>query len=138
MEKIYSKIEPNKLLHIIFRKEDFKSGRTNLIDEMEFIQCSALNLVIGTTFKPHKHIERNITFSNHIAQESWCIIQGSVKCIFYDLNDEILETPILNAGDTSFTLRGGHTYEILEDDTLVMEYKVGPYFGQQLDKIFIQ
>ena len=32
---------------------------------------------------------------------------------------------------------GGHTYEILESDTLVYEYKTGPYEGQKLDKEFI-
>ena len=48
----------------------------------------------------------------------------------------LLETHILNAGDSSFTLEGGHTYEILEDDTLVYEYKTGPYEGQEKDKVF--
>jgi len=43
----------------------------------------------------------------------------------------------LRPGDASFTLYGGHTYEILEDDTIVYEYKTGPYEGQKLDKTFI-
>ena len=43
----------------------------------------------------------------------------------------------VNPGDASFTLEGGHTYEILEDDTLVYEYKTGPYEGQKLDKTFL-
>ena len=33
---------------------------------------------------------------------------------------------------------GGHTYEILEEDTIVYEYKTGPYEGQSLDKTFLQ
>ena len=73
-----------------------------------------------------------------IAQESWVVIKGKVKCIFYDINHEILCTPILEAGDCSITLEGGHTYEILEDDTVVYEYKTGPYEGQELDKTFIK
>ena len=35
------------------------------------------------------------------------------------------------------TFQGGHTYEILEDDTIVYEYKTGPYKGQENDKVFI-
>jgi hypothetical protein len=62
--------------------------------------------------------------------------KGSVKCIFYDI-DDIIATPILKAGDASFTLYGGHTYQILEDDTIVYEYKTGPYEGQKLDKVFL-
>jgi hypothetical protein len=35
------------------------------------------------------------------------------------------------------TFRGGHNYLILEDDTIVYEYKTGPYLGQELDKVFL-
>ena len=136
MEKIYSKKEPEKLLHIIVRKEDIKPGREDIVSEENFIQCSILNMDKGKTFKPHKHIWKERT-RNVIAQESWIVIKGSVKCIFYDLDDNIIAEPILYAGDASFTLEGGHNYLILEDDTLVYEYKTGPYEGQQLDKTFI-
>ncbi len=136
MEKIYSKKNPEVLLHLIYRKEDMLSGRIDIVSENNFIQCSSLNLDEGKTFKPHKHIwkERNMSV---IAQESWVIIKGKVKCIFYDLDDSILCEPILNEGDASFTLQGGHNYLILEDNTLVYEYKTGPYEGQKLDKTFI-
>lgn len=136
MEKIYSKKEPGKLLHIIVRKDDIDPGRADIVSEENFIQCSMLNMNEGKTFKPHKHIWKERTH-NVIAQESWVIIKGSVKCIFYDLDDSLIAEPILYAGDASFTLEGGHNYLILEDDTLVYEYKTGPYEGQQLDKTFI-
>lgn len=136
MEKIYSKIQPEKLLHLIFRKEDFIEGRQDLITEEHFIQCSALNLNDGKTFRPHKHIWKERT-RNVIAQESWIVVQGSVKCIFYDLDDNIIAEPILQVGDASFTLEGGHNYLILEKNTLVYEYKTGPYEGQIFDKTFI-
>jgi cupin fold WbuC family metalloprotein len=136
MENIYSKVDNNKLLHVIVRKEDIIKGRNEIVPIENFIQCAILNMDMGKTFKPHKHIWKNRT-RNVIAQESWVVIQGSVKCIFYDIDDTIIAEPILNAGDASFTLEGGHTYLILEDDTLVYEYKTGPYEGQQLDKTFI-
>lgn len=136
MEKIYSKIDPSKLLHIVIRKEDIIPGRKDIISPNNFLQCSVLNMEKGKTFKPHYHIwkERN---EKIIAQESWVVIQGKVKCIFYDLDNTILENFILNPGDSSFTLEGGHNYEILEENTLVYEYKTGPYEGQDLDKKFI-
>ena len=136
MINIYSKINPNKLLHVIVRKEDMKPGRKDIIPEDHFIQCSHLNMEKGKTFKPHRHIFKNRT-RDVIAQESWVVIQGKVKCIFYDLDNSILMEPILESGDASFTLEGGHNYEILEDNTLVYEYKTGPYEGQKLDKIFL-
>ena len=136
MDKIYSKVEPNKLLHIIVRKDDLKSDRTEVVSEEHFIQCALLNMKKGKTFKPHKHIWKNRT-RDVIAQESWVVIQGKVRCTFFDIDDTIIDEPILEPGDASFTLEGGHTYTILEDDTMVYEYKTGPYEGQELDKEFI-
>ena len=136
MEKIYSKIDPNKLLHIVVRKEEITPGRQDIVPEENFIQCSILNMEKGKTFRPHKHIWKERT-RNVIAQESWIVIQGSVKCIFYDIDNTIIAEPILYQGDASFTLEGGHNYLILEDNTLVYEYKTGPYEGQALDKTFL-
>ena len=136
MEKIYSKVNPDKLLHIVVRKDDMVSGRTEVVSEEHFIQCALLNMEKDKTFKPHKHIWKNRT-RDVIAQESWVVIQGKVRCTFFDIDDNIIEEPILNSGDASFTLEGGHTYTILEDETLVYEYKTGPYEGQSLDKEFI-
>ncbi len=136
MEKIYSKVELDKLLHIIVRKQDLKPGRTEVVSEEHFIQCALLNMEKDKTFKPHRHIWKNRT-RDIIAQESWIVVQGKVKCTFFDIDDNIIAEPILEAGDASFTLEGGHTYTILEDDTLVYEYKTGPYEGQEKDKVFI-
>ena len=135
MKKIYSKVKPNTLLHIVNRLDEIE-GRTDIAPENEFIQLATLKMENGKTFKPHKHIwkpgEKEV-----IAQESWVVIKGSVKVIMYDLDDEIVATPILYPGDCSMTFQGGHTYEILEDDTIVYEYKTGPYKGQENDKVFI-
>jgi hypothetical protein len=137
MEKIYSKIQKDKLLHIIFRGNSSQETRTDIVPDDNFIQCSYLNLNNGKTFKPHKHIIKTRTYENQIAQESWIVVKGKVKCIFYDLDDTIITEPILCAGDASFTLAGGHNYQILEDSTIVYEYKTGPYEGQKNDKEFI-
>jgi hypothetical protein len=136
MEKIYSKVEKGKLLHIVNRLHEI-SSRTEIVPADNFIQCATLKMSIGTTFNPHKHITKERQYNAQIAQESWVVIKGSVKCIFYDIDDSIIATPILTAGDASFTLYGGHNYEILEQDTIVYEYKTGPYEGQKLDKTFI-
>lgn len=140
MEKIYSKVDPNLLLHVIVRKEDIinQKERTEIIPSDNFIQCATLNLNNGQTFKPHKHIFKKKSYEKQIAQESWIVVKGKVKCIFYDIDDKIIATPILEPGDASFTLYGGHTYEILEDNSLIYEYKTGPYEGQSLDKKFIE
>lgn len=137
MEKIYSKVEEGKLLHIINRLSEIE-GRTEAVPENNFIQCATLKMEKGKTFLPHKHITKDRHYPEQIAQESWVVIKGRVKCILYDIDDTVIATPILKDGDASFTLYGGHTYEILEDNTIVYEYKTGPYEGQKLDKTFIK
>jgi len=141
MEKIYSKAEEGRLLHLIKRLDEVEqqeANRVDIVDPDNFIQCSALNMPEGITFKPHKHIFKERTYKNQIAQESWVVIKGSVKCTFYDIDDNVIAEPILSAGDASFTLGGGHTYKILEDNTIVYEYKTGPYEGQKNDKVFLE
>ena len=78
----------------------------------------------GHTFRPHQHIWKNGEESC-MGQESWVVIKGSVECNLMDTDGTTLEKPILKQGDCSVTLGGGHTYLILEDDTLVYEYKTG-------------
>lgn len=140
MEKIYSKVKTNLLLHIIYRFEDFNNingFRDEIIEPDNFIQCAALKMEKGKTFKPHKHIIKEVTDYDRIAQESWVILEGSVKCTFYDIDDTIIDEPILMRGDASFTLHGGHTYTILEDGSRILEFKTGKYTGQENDKTFI-
>jgi len=141
MKKIYSKVDSDKLIHVIFRKSDFPSSdsethRIDIAEDHQYLQLSALTMEKGKTFKPHKHIWKTGE-KECIAQESWVVIAGKVKCFFYDLNDKLISNEILNPGDCSMTFEGGHTYLIESENTLVYEFKTGPYKGQKLDKVFI-
>ena len=135
MKKIYSKINPEILLHLTTNVDEIESERKDIAPDNEFLQLAILKMNKGKTFQPHKHIEYKK--ETDIAQESWFVFKGKVKCIFYDINDTILDEVILNEGGISMTFRGGHNYEILEKNTKALEYKTGPYLGQKLDKTFI-
>ena len=140
MKKIYSRVDEGKLLHIINRYDEIES-RTDVAPTDEFLQLATLKMEKGKTFRPHKHIWKDNPsghFGKVIAQESWVVIKGSVKVHLYDLDDELIEEIVINQGDCSMPLEGGHTYTILEEDTVVYEYKTGPYQGQKLDKVFLE
>lgn len=132
MEKIYSTNNDNILLHIIFRLNELKNNRINISPDSEFLQAACMRMSKGMTFEAHKHIYYDKL--TNITQESWLVISGKVKCIFYDLDDKKISEHILLPGDCSMTFRGGHNYVILEDDTIVYEFKTGPYLGQSKDK----
>tara|TARA_R110000824_G_scaffold25_3_gene74 strand:- start:66 stop:503 length:438 start_codon:yes stop_codon:yes gene_type:complete len=145
MKKIYSKVEPGVLLHLIHTLEDIQNepdsptaqlARINVAPNEEFLQLASLRMGAGKTFKPHKHIYKKGK-EEVIAQESWVVIKGGVEAILYDLDDSILEIIQLGEGDCSMTFHGGHNYLITKDNTVVYEYKTGPYTGIENDKVFI-
>jgi cupin fold WbuC family metalloprotein len=136
MYKIYSRCEPNKHLHTVHRYASIVD-RTEVADADQFLQLATLRMNKGKTFRPHQHIWKPVSTDQVIAQESWVVIKGSVEVSFYDVDGALLEKHIIGTGDCSMTFEGGHTYLILEDDTVVYEYKTGPYQGQSLDKVFL-
>ena len=133
---IESNVEPGRLLHCIVRAYRINDGRIDISPPNEFLQLAALRLPSGKTFRPHKHIP--CAKVQTTTQESWVVIRGRVRAILYDLDDQILQEVELGPGDLSITFYGGHNYLILEDDTVVYEFKTGPYLGQEADKEFIQ
>ena len=134
---IYSKINPTQILHIINRVRDIQHGRVDLVEPTEFLQCAALRMSRGATFRPHRHIEREQYSDEYIPQESWVVIKGLVKVTLYDLDDTILHEDILEPGDITLTLAGGHNYLFMGEESIVYEFKTGPYLGQEMDKTFI-
>jgi hypothetical protein len=135
MKKIYSKVDPSVLLHVVFRYNDITEQRQDIAPAEEFLQASAFEIGFGKTYRPHKHIpcQKMVT----IPQESWVVLIGNVRATFYDLDDTIVEQVVLGSGDMSMTFRGGHTYTGLADDTRIYEFKVPNYTGQTDDKVFI-
>ena len=131
---IYSKITPELLLHAIHRKKDI-GNRLDISPPDEFLQVSSFSLHKYKTFRAHKHLPMLRTTS--ITQESWIVVEGKIKAILYDTDDTIAAEIILEPGDCSITFHGGHNYVSMEDNTLVYEYKTGPYMGQESDKTFI-
>ena len=136
MEKIFSKVNPSKLLHMINCRSNITANRCDISPPKEFLQVSCFSLPKDKTFKAHYHVplERHTT----ITQESWIVIQGKIKAILYDLDNTIIAELVLEPGDCSITFYGGHNYICMEEDTLVYEYKTGPYMGQAKDKEFIK
>ena len=140
MKKIYSRVDEGKLLHIINRYDEIES-RTDVAPTDEFLQLATLKMEKGKTFRPHKHIWKDNPsghFGKVIAQESWVVIKGSVKVHLYDLDDELIEVIGFYQGVCCMPFVWGHTYTILEEDTVGYEYKTGPYQGQKLDKVFLE
>ena len=108
-----------------------------MIPENNFLQLASISLDKDQTFRPHQHIWRDVDYKKTIAQESWVVVEGSVRVDYYDIDGSFISSHILTKGDCTVTLQGGHNYTCLEKDTVVYEYKSGPYEGIKKDKVFI-
>jgi hypothetical protein len=133
---IYSAVDPTVLLLVINRKEDISIERTDLSPGNEYLQCATKQLSKGTTFAPHKHNE--LIRTTNITQEAWVFLKGRVAARFWDTDDTLIYETELGEGDAAIVFRGGHSFEVLEDDTILYEFKTGPYFGVEKDKTYIE
>ena len=136
LECVYSKVEPQVLLAIINRKQDCLEKRKDLCPPEECLQVSVKNLNPDNKFKPHRHnvLER----TTHSTQEAWVVISGQINAKVWDINDEIAYQSVINPGDCLVALRGGHCFEVLENNTVLYEFKNGPYHGIDKDKTDIR
>ena len=133
--KIYSKIEPDKLILSVMRYKDISEYRTDLSPDEEYLQISGRKLEKGLKVNAHKHIP--IERKTDITQEAWIVFEGCIKGTFYDLDDSVLYETKIRKGDVIVLFRGGHSLEVLDKDTIFYEFKTGPYFGTEKDKEFI-
>lgn len=132
MERYYSKKEESKLIFSLLRFEEICDRRIDLSPDQEFMQVCGRIMPCGVSVPPHRHIETNR--QTNLTQEAWVLLRGSVRARFYDLDDSFLCEREISSGDVIVLYRGGHSLEVLEDNTIFYEFKNGPYFGVNKDK----
>ena len=135
MEKHYSAID-GQLNHIILTLSDLvelSSNRVNVCPDESFLQLGLIKSG-PRSYAPHFHLDHQTPRQIIRAQESWVVMRGSVEVTLYDKDDSVQAIKTLNQGDVTLTLYGGHGYKILEEETLVYEFKSGPYEGIEIDK----
>lgn len=132
MHRGYSKLHGDKLIYTLLRGDDVSEARVDLSPSQEYIQACGRVMCKGIKVKPHKHL--NIDRTTDITQEAWVVVRGKVLARFYDLDNCFLCEEEVGPGDVVCFYRGGHSLEVLEDDTLFYEFKNGPYFGVSRDK----
>ncbi|MGA2130355.1 MAG: hypothetical protein ABSG05_01930 [Candidatus Pacearchaeota archaeon] len=135
MEKIFSKVNPNILLHVVHREEDFSEPRLELSPQDQYMQAVGMILNEGREVPAHKHLESDKI--SKITQEAVIVIDGLLEAEYYDLDDSLIKKIVLKKGDCSVTFRGGHSFKSLTNNTKIYELKNGPYYGREKDKVGI-
>jgi len=75
------------------------------------------------------HVHNLVTRQVLYTQEVLWIRQGKVRVNLYNSGRKLLGAPVLGEGDLILLCGGGHSFEMLEETTMV-EVKQGPYAGE--------
>jgi len=112
--------------------DDIKDGLNFFTADDDFIQVGGWRYPEGKKLLAHKHryVPRQITHT----QEIVFVVSGGLKAFIYDDDDSFLEDIVLAPGEAIILFRGGHGYEVIENDTVVLEIKNGPYSGADIDR----
>ena len=131
MEQIKDKNE--NLLCIVYRDEDWTEGLNFITANSLFIQVGSWWYQGGKKLAKHKH--NVVPREADITQEMVYVKSGSMKATIFDQEMELVTELILKTGDMAIMAYGGHGYEILEDNTKIIEAKNGPFVSVEVDKV---
>ena len=121
-----------QVLVIVIRDAKWEKGLNFLSAEEDFQQVGIWGYDKGQILAAHIHLKPPRKIDR--TQEVIFIKNGRLRADIYSEEREYLKSIELQKGDTAVFLRGGHGYEILEDDTKVLEIKNGPYLGAEKDR----
>jgi cupin fold WbuC family metalloprotein len=107
--------------------------RIDLMSPDSSLQLALINMKEKETFIPHVHEEYLLKQQLRNTQETWVVIKGKIEASLFDLDTTPITKVLLNEGDALITLKGGHNYKCLSPESLVYEFKSGPY-NEVLDK----
>ena len=108
-------------------------GLTPYSDDADFVQALHWRYDNGKKLQSHKHLRvpRNATHT----QEVIVVLRGRVRTTVYDAAHQSVAVVEVAPGEAMVLLQHGHGYEIMADDTRVLEIKNGPYPGAEADRV---
>ena len=134
-QKIHSRSQPGTLLACVMSAAD-AAGRTDAADAEEILQSSILRLSAGKTIDSHCHLPQIRTTTGTC--EAWIVVSGRLVAQVFDLDQSLVATVGLTAGDCMMLYRGGHNFKVVSIDAVIYEIKNGPYNGPDADSEKIQ
>jgi hypothetical protein len=121
-----------QIISIIYRDKDWVKGLNFITPDELFVQVGSWWYDKGRKLDSHIHKEFDRTATR--TQETIYVKQGSVKVLLFTEKENFFQDYILYQGDLAVFGYGGHGYEILEDDTQIIESKNGPFISVDKDK----
>ena len=130
---INSKVQANLNLCKLVNYGNFES-RTNLTDPDKIIQSSLIKMIKFQSVPKHEHlpIERHTKGTG----EGWLILQGSFEAEIFDIDRVSIGKYSLKKFDMLIMFNGGHSLRSTKKNSIMFEFKNGPFIGSDSDKIY--
>tara|TARA_B100000965_G_C19424069_1_gene683421 strand:+ start:120 stop:518 length:399 start_codon:yes stop_codon:yes gene_type:complete len=125
-------IHKNKLIAIKYCLSEWPDGLNFITPNDLAIQVSSWLYKKGKILDNHYH--KNYKRIANKTMEMIYVVNGSMKVSLFDTEKNFIEDFIVKKGDTAIFADGGHGYEILENDTKIIESKNGPFISVEKDK----
>jgi hypothetical protein len=125
-------IDNGLLLAMIVRPGDWGEGLNCISSDEDFLQVVFWGYPKGKQLPAHVHLDS--PRQSLKTQEVVFVRQGRLRADIFGADKKLFTSVELCQGDVAVFLNGGHGYEILEDDTKVLEVKNGPYPGPEKDR----
>ena len=108
--------------------------RTNLTEPNQIIQASLIKMDRFQSVPSHEHlpIERYTTGT----AEGWLVLNGSFEAEIFDIDQTSLGRYLLRKFDTILMFNGGHSLKATKKNSIIFEFKNGPFKGSDSDKIY--
>lgn len=130
---INSRIETELNLCKIVRYGKFK-GRVNLTEPDQIMQVSLGKISQFNPVQKHRHlpIERSTTGTS----EGWLVLKGCFEVEIFDVDYSSVGKFNLKKLDMILTFNSGHSLHATNDNSIICEFKNGPFKGSDSDKIY--
>ena len=108
--------------------------RTNLTEPDQIIQASLIKMTEFQSVSRHEHlpIERHTTGT----AEGWLVLNGSFEAEIFDIDQTSLGKYLLRKFDMILMFNGGHSLNATKKNSIMFEFKNGPFKGSDSDKIY--
>ena len=121
-----------KVIARLIESGDWKEGLAFYSNDAEFIQ-------VGTWFydkgkQIQNHVHNKFPRTADMTCEAIYMVSGRMRVNLYTLDKHFVEAFEAKEGEIVVLLEVGHGFEILEDNTKVLEIKNGPFMGVDKDK----
>ena len=118
-----------KIIARIIGAEEMDGPFKFFTDNGDNIQISRWNHPAGYQCKPHMHnIANKVIKRTH---EAIFVLNGEIKVTFFSFDGKLITSRNLVAPCICYSMDCGHGYEICSENTRAIEFKNGPFLGDE-------